>query len=479
VKVSRKTGKYAAILLGTVLVVAGISAGSASAMPVASGCGGGSAGPAPACESHGGSLLSVRARVLALLAHRGSQSTSTGIGRSGTPALPHGVTGVVAPGNRSALSGVFCTSANNCWAVGNFDSITSGATLNEVLRWNGTKWSQVKVPSQGGNTLGDVSELTAVRCRVASDCWAVGRYFNKNGAALDQALHWNGTKWSVVPTPTPAGTLNGDDNELFDVVCTAASACWAGGEHGNNASLGVTLNQLLRWNGRKWSLVASVPQPAGTSDGDFQGLSSVRCTSASNCLAVGSFGTQGSTVNLQNQALRWDGTKWSTLTVPSPAGTANFDFSVLSGLACASATFCWAAGSDGTFTPGLTELNQILFWDGTTWTQDNNIADPDGMGQGAANELLGATCSSASNCWAVGDFGTIQNSAGEILNQALHWDGAAWSLTLPPDPGGITDDSFNSLHAVWCTAKTNCWAVGRTDRVNVALRWDGAMWSTG
>jgi hypothetical protein len=166
---------------------------------------------------------------------------------------------VVAPGNRSALSGVFCPSATNCWAVGNFDSITSGATLNEVLRWDGSKWSQVAVPSPGGNALGDVSELMAVRCRVASDCWAVGRYFNKNAAALDQALHWNGTKWSVVPTPTPAGTLNGDDNELFDVVCMAASACWAAGEYGNNANHGVTLNQLLRWNGRKWSLAASMP----------------------------------------------------------------------------------------------------------------------------------------------------------------------------------------------------------------------------
>jgi len=448
-------------------------------MPFASGCGTRSAGPAPACESPGASHLNVRARALELLRHRGSQSGVRGTGRSRTPALPHAVPGVVAPGSRSALSGVFCTAASNCWAVGNFDSTTSGATLNEVLHWDGTAWSQVTVPSPGGNALGDVSELLAVRCRVASDCWAVGQYFNNNSAALDQALHWNGTKWSAVPTPTPGGTLNGDDNELFDVTCSAASSCWAAGEYGNDANHGLTLNQLLRWNGRKWSLVASAPQPAGTSDGDFQALGSVRCTSASNCLAVGTFGTQTSTFVMQNEALRWDGTKWSTLTVPSPGGTANFDFSVLSGLACASATFCWAAGSYGTFAPGPPELNQILFWDGTTWTQDNNIADPDGTGQGATNELLDATCSSASNCWAVGDFGSIQDGVGEILNQALHWDGAAWSLTLPPDPGGITDESFNKLSAIRCTAKTNCWAVGRTDRVNVALHWDGTMWSTG
>jgi hypothetical protein len=396
-----------------------------------------------------------------------------------TPALPHGVPGVVAPGNRSDLSSVFCTSASNCWAVGSFDSTTSGATLNEVLHWDGTTWSQVTVPSKGGNTLGDASELMGVRCRVANDCWAVGRYFNSNSAVLDQALHWNGTTWSVVPTPTPAGTLNGDDNELFDVTCSAASACWAAGEYGNNAGDGVTLNQVLRWNGSKWSLVVSTPQPAGAANGDFQGLSSVRCTSASNCLAVGSSGTQTGTFVIQNEALRWNGTTWSTLTVPSPGGTANFDVSGLSSLACTSATFCWAAGSYGSESPVATFLNQILFWDGTTWTQDNNIANPDGSGQGSVNELLGATCSSASNCWAVGDFGSIQNSQGEILNQALHWDGAAWSLTLPPDPGGLTDNSVNSLTAVRCTAKTNCWAVGNTDRANVALHWDGTMWSTG
>ena len=101
-------------------------------------------------------------------------------------------------------------------------------------------------------------------------------------------------------------------------------------------------------------------------------------------------------------------------------------------------------------------------------------------GQGATNELLGITCSSAGNCWAVGDFGSIQDGLGEILNQALHWNGTAWSLTLTPDPGGTADGSVSSLKAVRCTATTNCWAVGQVDdRFNQALHWDGTMWSAG
>ena len=48
-------------------------------------------------------------------------------------------------------------------------------------------------------------------------------------------MHWNGKKWSLVPTPPPGGTLSGDQNELYDVVCPSASSCWAGGEYGTGA----------------------------------------------------------------------------------------------------------------------------------------------------------------------------------------------------------------------------------------------------
>src|SRR5207248_11282831 len=203
----------------------------------------------------------------------------------GTPAmaLAPGGHAVPMPGTGSSLSGVFCTSKTNCWAVGSFTSATSGAILNQVLHWNGTNWSQdMKVPSKGGTAGGAFSELRAVRCRTASDCWAVGDY-EAGRATLNQALHFNGTKWAVVPTAAPGGTASGDNNRLFDIVCPGTSTCWAAGDYGNGS---VNLNQLLRWNGSKWTLAKPLPQPAGTAAAAFQQLNSVRCTSTSNCLAV-------------------------------------------------------------------------------------------------------------------------------------------------------------------------------------------------
>jgi hypothetical protein len=68
---------------------------------------------------------------------------------------------------------VSCTSASRCFAVGNYGN-SAGATLNEVLRWNGTKWSQVAVPQPGGKVLDDMNSLSSIACTSASNCLAAG-----------------------------------------------------------------------------------------------------------------------------------------------------------------------------------------------------------------------------------------------------------------------------------------------------------------
>ena len=110
-------------------------------------------------------------------------------------------------GSSANLQGVFCTSAASCWAVGYFER--NGAFLNETQRWNGHRWSRVAAPSPGGTASGDLSRLLNVRCTAAVNCWAVG-FYRRPGVQLDEAMHWNGKSWSLVTTPTPAGTLPGE-----------------------------------------------------------------------------------------------------------------------------------------------------------------------------------------------------------------------------------------------------------------------------
>ena len=382
---------------------------------------------------------------------------------------------VPAPGQSSILFGVTCPSSSDCWAVGRYRDV-NGAGLNQILHWNGSAWSLVFAPEPGGTTAVAFNSLYGVACASASDCWAVGAYFNASGVQFNQALRWNGTRWSLVSTPQP-----GIVRSLAGVRCTSGSSCWAVGAYRNTSN--ATLNQALRWNGTKWSLV-STPQPGGTAtSGNFSELNGIGCTSASNCWAGGDYRTASITTAPDlNQALRWNGTTWSLVSTPQPAGTAAGDTNELGGVSCTSSSDCWAVGVDANL-GSRTFLNQALHWDGSTWALVTT-PDPDGTGGGATNGLNAVTCTSASNCWAVGSYGQISGGSGVVVNQALRWDGSTWSLVTTPDPGGLNNTDGNVLYAVRCAGTTSCLAVGYVSvgggsAQNQALFWNGSTWSSG
>jgi hypothetical protein len=212
----------------------------------------------------------------------GGASAHTGLGglRTGSRSLPAyafrraGLPGVrwaliPSPGHDSALAGVACVKASDCWAVGESQRGSSAPELNQALRFNGKKWSKVKRPHPGGTASGDRSELFGVTCVSASDCWAVGESQRGSSAPeLNQALRFNGKRWSKVTTPHPGGTGSGDLNELWSVACVSASNCWAVGDtqQGDSAA---KLNQALRFNGKRWSSVKEVvsrTRPAAEQD---------------------------------------------------------------------------------------------------------------------------------------------------------------------------------------------------------------------
>jgi hypothetical protein len=107
----------------------------------------------------------------------------------------------VAPGHRAAatvngtLSGVSCFGTSSCAAVGQRSATSSGPGGTLAEKWNGTKWSVVTSPSPAGS---DGSRLSGVTCTAAKSCLAVGNYRDStSGDTLPMAEQWNGTAWSV------------------------------------------------------------------------------------------------------------------------------------------------------------------------------------------------------------------------------------------------------------------------------------------
>ena len=203
----------------------------------------------------------------------------------------------VGPAVGGYLSDVSCVVPTSCTAVG-WDNL--GGTL--VLSWDGTRWSQAASPGVSGSD----NALYGVTCLTASDCVAVGDAVPASGRGATLVERWDGTTWSIEPTPPPPGA--GD--ALNHVACTSAMACVAVGYR--FAADGAQVTLVESWDGHTWSVVLS-PSP-GTWRSNLQ---SVVCTGPAACLAVGWYympvGDPGTPRTLVES---WDGHSWSV--VPSP-----------------------------------------------------------------------------------------------------------------------------------------------------------------
>src|SRR5262245_7422433 len=224
----------------------------------------------------------------------------------------------------SHLNGVSCVSATSCKAVGYYTTASSPGRLL-IERWNGTNWAIMASPVPTGST---GSYLNVVSCVTASSCTAVGYYTTASSPGRTLVLRWNGTSWSIVPSPNASGSIG---SYLEAVSCTAATSCAAVG-YSYNATATRTLAE--RWNGTKWAVVGT-PNP----NGDDPDLFSVSCASATNCLAVGYYTTNGGSD--ATLAERWNGTQWSIVASTTPKGSDSYLYAV----SCASGTYCVAVGS--------------------------------------------------------------------------------------------------------------------------------------
>jgi hypothetical protein len=284
------------------------------------------------------------------------------------------------------LAGVSCLSATSCEAVGGIFANPSG--LPET--WNGTTWQVQANTSLYG-------AFSSISCLSATFCEATGQEF----------AQWNGTSWTTQPTfPAPA---------YQSVSCGSTTFCVAVGDRG-----------AATWNGTTWAATA-LP----TANGPYGAVS---CVSATFCMTVApSYSTTpGATAAL------WDGTSWTTQTVPGPPGSTKLSLRTIS---CVSATFCELAGLSGD--TAFTDT-----WNGTAWTEQATLPAPSGSDEAVPWSL---TCLSATNCTLAGSSFT---SAGTQYALIEGWDGTSWTVeTSSTQPGSW-------LSGVSCVAAGSCVAVG-------------------
>lgn len=332
----------------------------------------------------------------------------TGSGGSWTAVVPPLPAGAASPPVFDPYTAA-CTSTS-C-LVGGFYVDQSGDTQGLLLTGSGSSWTAIEAPLPPGAATNPFAGIGAATCSTASKCTAVGTYSDTGGQLQGLLLAGSGSSWTATKAPVPANAnTNNPIGALSSVACSSASRCTVVGSYTDQSYR--TGGLLLTGSGTSWT-ATQAPLPANARPNESAGLNAVACPPAFPCAAVGSYISGTASPGQTGLLLTGSGSSWTPAESPLP-GNANIDpESSLSSLACTSADTCVAIGSYQTASYNTRPM--LVSGTGSSWSAIEAPLPRNGGASPPAYQLLQVACArKATTCVAVG---TYPDQAGN--NQAL------------------------------------------------------------
>jgi cytochrome c551/c552 len=380
-------------------------------------------------------LLSVFATLSVALPAAASSASWT---NSSKLALPSNDSGGIYDGQ---LSGVVCPSASTCVAVGDYETSSVDVAVVILTESKGV-WtsSALKMPANaltGTNANGSAfASIGQLSCGSVGNCAAVGSYADtSDNTDPFVASEVNGA-WSVAREVTlPSNATSTEQTATMrSVDCPSAGNCSAVGTYLDNNTYGArTLTFVVSETSGVWQLNATpvnAPGSAPTNFNPFFSLGQVDCSSAGNCVAVGSYTdasdvTQGLIVN------EVKGT-WTSSRLALPTNASSYADASLSAVTCVKNS-CSVLGSYATSTGALEGL--AASETNGQWSKPVEIPMPTNAGTNPTTYLYGFSeiaCASNGNCSAGGQYRDASgNYQGFFANETAGTWKRAVQLPLP------------------------------------------------
>src|SRR5579872_4734311 len=253
----------------------------------------------------------------------------------------------------STLNGVYTVSPTLAWTAGG--SVSSTGVPGQIIeQWNGTQWNVFPGPTFGQN---DQPAIYTMAGTSADDVWAIGSLLVNDGFQLDFLFeHWDGQQWT-------ATTLLADDAFLFGASADSPNDAWAVGFNGPQNDDSATL--AMHFNGSTWSQVSTPSVGTGANQ-----LNGILALAPNNVWAVG-FSTpvpppqQAATLTLIEH---FDGATWKVVPSPNFGPASIYQSNRLFGLAANSPDDIWAFGSYFAADGSGHQMTLLLHWNGKSWT---------------------------------------------------------------------------------------------------------------
>jgi hypothetical protein len=322
---------------------------------------------------------------------------------------------------------------------GNGPALYAGAIVNNqtgVYKWRGPSWSLV-----GTCTLAwGIPSMRAFDDGTGSALYVCGQFEAIGGVTAHSAARWNGTTWA------PVGVVQGERVRSF------AQLDDAGGKHlyaVGTFSLAHTVPQrsFAKWDGTSW-------QPLGpeTSVGSMDSMTEF--DNGHGSVLIGTFFSADWT---RADIVRWDGTDLRFLNADIwgwPTTYATFDDG-----------HGRALYMGGVFSAGGVDVDNIIRWNGASWSALGSSAGGGGVNGLEVDALAVYDDGVAPALYAGGWY--VAGAPGVKSWGVVRWNGSRWSPV-----GNIPMFDVHALMAFDDGSGSKLYAGGD----NVA-RWDGSSWS--
>lgn len=386
--------------------------------------------------------LLVPAVVLAVLSLSAAGTAGTTRGAWGPPRL----LGPKAPGTE--ITALSCASAGSCSAGGDY-----GRAFVESEA--GGSWqARERLPRLGGAR--SISGVEAIACGAPGSCSVAGDYQHSAAYGSFFASQSGGSWQTPRKLDAIAGPKFPPDLTITSMSCGSVGSCTAGGDLRTSASDDAV---VVSESAGSWQKPEPVPGIAslGTGRDRSSQIESISCTSAGNCAAAGSYDffvgnreesfpfVASETGGTWQHAERLLGTGF--------LGT----FIGLSSVSCTSADSCTAVGSYLT-SHGRTE-SFVAGSRGGIWGRAARLRGTGALGHKRSVKVQSVSCGSPGNCAAGGTYTLVPRKriAPFVISEvAGRWQRAK------PIAGSFHASETELVQSTWvsCASAHNCAAGG-------------------
>ena len=351
---------------------------------------------------------------------------------------------------------IVCTSSGNCVNGGTF---TDGSTAQQAFvsqETNGVWGSATEVAA--ALNAGGAAGIIAISCPAAGSCTAEGSYTDSATIVHTFVLNQVNGTWGF-PTEVPDFTILSveDASEMSTLSCTSATNCVGLGSFVDHVTQSAQPIIFTETNG-VWAAPVEAQGSASFNPSGIAIVGGLDCASATTCVAGGYVLVLSATsTTLVPFLINENNGLWGPVeAIPGVAALSRVNEAALTALSCGAPGDC-AAGGNYLDTSGQSQafiINEV----GGVWASATQLFATQLLGSGLSNSLGGIACPSAGNCSAIGGFADAKGIAQPFVDdEANH----VWSPASEiPGVQTLNDNAGAAFDSISCSAAGACSAGG-------------------